>query len=443
MGPFGEVLIIAVLILINAVFVAAEIALVTIRATRVDQLVEEGSAGARRVRRLKQHPGRFLAVIQVGVTFVGFLAAAYAGANLSEGMRVVLSGIGPLQPYAAGIALLIVTLLLSLVTIVFGELVPKTLALAHAERFALVLARPIGFFDRALRPVVWLLTRTTEAINRLLGVRDSDVQEQMSTEELKLLVERGGEQGILEAEEEQMISAVMELGESRVHEVMVPRIDIVAVGVDVPLGELIDTLVQQGHSRLPVYDKSIDDITGIIYAKDLLPFLKGADHPPAIRALLRTPLFVPESMSIDDLLHEFQRRKVHIAIVLDEYGGTAGLITIEDVLEELVGDLADEHEPLEPAMFRRLSENVAEADARMYVDELNRLMGLNLPEDAGYDTLGGLVSTTLGRIPPKDTTFEAEGAKFTVLDAEPHKVNRVLVELVPQPAEEMAAPEGL
>ena len=342
MGPLGEVLIIAVLILINAVFVAAEIALVSIRGTRVEQLVEEGSAGARRVRRLKQHPGRFLAVIQVGVTFVGFLAAAYAGANLSEGLREILTGIGPLQPYAAGIALLIVTLLLSLVTIVFGELVPKTLALAHAERFALALARPIGFFDRILRPVVWLLTRTTEAINRLLGVRDSDVQEQMSTEELKLLVERGGEQGILEAEEEQMISAVMELGESRVHEVMVPRIDIVAVGVDVSLGELIDTLVQQGHSRLPVYDRSIDDITGIIYAKDLLPYLKGADHPPAIRTLLRTPLFVPESMSIDDLLHEFQRRKVHIAIVLDEYGGTAGLVTIEDLIEEIVGEIQDE-----------------------------------------------------------------------------------------------------
>ena len=162
-----------------------------------------------------------------------------------------------------------------------------------------------------------------------------------------------------------------------------------------------------------------------------------------IRSALRPPLYVPETKPLRDLLGDFRAKKVHIAIVLDEYGGTAGLITIEDVLEELVGDISDEHEPLEPAMFKRFSETVAEADARIYIDELNRLMGLNLPEDAGYDTLGGFVSTTLGRIPEKDTTFEAEGAKFTVLDAEPQKVNRVRVEVVPQPAEEMVAPEGI
>ena len=427
MGPLGEVLIIAVLILINAVFVAAEIALVSIRGTRVEQLVEEGSAGARRVRRLKQHPGRFLAVIQVGVTFVGFLAAAYAGANLSEGLREILTGIGPLQPYAAGIALLIVTLLLSLVTIVFGELVPKTLALAHAERFALALARPIGFFDRILRPVVWLLTRTTEAINRLLGVRDSDVQEQMSTEELKLLVERGGEQGILEAEEEQMISAVMELGESRVHEVMVPRIDIVAVGVDVSLGELIDTLVQQGHSRLPVYDRSIDDITGIIYAKDLLPYLKGADHPPAIRTLLRTPLFVPESMSIDDLLHEFQRRKVHIAIVLDEYGGTAGLVTIEDLIEEIVGEIQDEYDVEDP-MIVSLSPDEARVDGRCSVDDLAEHFDVEFKSEDSeqYDTVGGLIYHQIGGVPKVGDRVTMDGITLTVESTDGRRVGKIL-----------------
>jgi putative hemolysin len=160
--------------------------------------------------------------------------------------------------------------------------------------------------------------------------------------------------------------------------------------------------------------------------------------------MLRPPLYVPESKSLTDLLRDFKLQKVHIAIILDEYGGTAGLLTIEDILEELVGDISDEHEPLEPAMFKRLSETTAEADARIYLDELNRLLGLNLPEDAGYDTLGGFVSTTLGRIPEKGETFDASGAKFTVLDAEPQKVNRVRVEVVPQPAEEQtAAPGGM
>jgi putative hemolysin len=215
-GPALELLIIALLIFLNAVFVAAEIALVTVRRTRIDQLIDEGRRGAVRVRELTAQPGRFLAVIQLGITFIGFLAAAFAGASLADGLVRLFEGIPAVAPYASVLGLLIVTALLSFVTIVFGELVPKTLALARPERYALLLAAPVDVIGRVLRPIVWALQKVTDFVNRLLGVSDID-QNQISTEELKLLVERGGEQGILEAEEEQMIHAVIELGDRRVH----------------------------------------------------------------------------------------------------------------------------------------------------------------------------------------------------------------------------------
>ena len=346
-----EILIIALLILINALFVAAEFALVRVRRTRIEQLVEEGSRGARRVERLVSQPGRFLAVIQIGVTFVGFLSAAFAGVTIVDDLTRTLATIPLIAPQAELIALLVVTSLVSLFTIVFGELVPKAIALAHAERLALIFAVPIDVIGRLLAPLVWLLTNTTSAITRVLGISEA-TQERVTAEELMILVERGSEQGVIEAEEQQMIGAVLELGQQRVHEGMVPRIDIQALPSTAPLDEIVDTIIREGHSRIPVYEESIDNVIGILYAKDLLPFLAKGETPD-IRAILRAPLFVPESISVDDLLHSLQRRKVHIAIVLDEYGGTAGLVTIEDLLEEIVGEIQDEYDVEEPAVRHR------------------------------------------------------------------------------------------
>jgi putative hemolysin len=419
------------------VFVAAEIALVTVRRTRVDQLVEEGRRGARRVRALTAQPGRFLAVIQLGITFIGFLAAAFAGSSMTQGLRDVFRGAPAVGPYAEVLALLIVTALLSFVTIVFGELVPKTLALAHPERFALALARPVDFMGRVLRPIVWVLERVTEAVNRLLGVGDTD-QNQISTEELKLLVERGGEQGILEAEEEQMINAVIELGDRRVHEVMIPRIAIVALPATATLPDAIDRIIEQGHSRVPVYEESVDEVVGILYAKDLLPFLKdGTEERPSVRSLLRTPVFVPESMSIDDLLHELQRRKVHIAIVLDEYGGTAGLVTIEDLLEEIVGEIQDEYDVHEEPMVVRLSDHEARVDGRAAVDDLAELFDtqLGLEDDDEYDTVGGLIYHRIGGVPSPGDEIDVDGLHLTVESTDGRRVGKVLVRRDPSQVE--------
>jgi magnesium and cobalt exporter, CNNM family len=429
MDTILQIVVIIALTFFEGVFVAAEIALVTIRRTRVDQLAEEGNRAAKRVKGLIAQPGRFLAVTQIGLTFLGFLASAYAAVNLTTSLEAVFKGTGwPIvSTSAAALALIIVTLILSLFTIVFGELVPKSLALAHTETFALRLSGFIEVLLRVLGPLVRVLTAITTAVARMLGAGDQ-AQGVMSTQELSILVERGGEQGILEAEEEQMIQAVIELGDQRIHEVMVPRIAMVTLRATATMDEAIDTVIDGGHSRIPVYEETIDEIIGILYAKDLLPFLKGSvTERPTLRSILRTPVFVPESMSVDDLLHEFQRRKIHIAIVLDEYGGTAGLVTIEDLLEEIVGEIQDEYDEEEPLIVR-LSDDEARIDGRADVDDLADLFDTNLGLDDAdeYDTVGGLIYHRIGGVPKPGDQVTVDGLTLTVETTDGRRVGKVL-----------------
>ena len=318
--------------------------------------------------------------------------------------------------------------MLALFTIVFAELVPKSLALANNERFALALSGPIDFIGRLLAPVVAVLTGITRWVVRLFGAEVTS-EAQITAEELRLIVERGGEQGILEAEEEQMINAVIELGDRRLHEVMVPRTAIVSLPASSTFDAAIDTVIEEGHSRVPVYETSVDEVVGILYAKDLLPFLKSTvTDTPDLRTLLRTPVFVPESMSIDDLLHEFQRRKVHIAIVLDEYGGTAGLVTIEDLLEEIVGEIQDEYDVEEP-LVEELGEDRARVDGRASVDDLLELwdLRLQLEDDDEYDTVGGLVYHRIGGVPSPGDEVHLDGLRLTVETTDGRRVGKVLV----------------
>jgi putative hemolysin len=428
-----ELLVIVVLVMLNGVFVAAEIALISIRHSRVEQMVDDNVRSARRVRRLIDDPGRFLAVVQLAITFIGFLASAFAAINLVEALSLFMIDLGVAESYAVPIGLVVVTILLSLFTIVFGELVPKSLALAHTERFALTLSGPVELLGRLLGPLVNGLASLTNGIARQLGA-DVSREAQITAEELKLIVERGGEQGVLEAEEEQMINAVIELGERRVHEVMVPRVSIVGIRVGATFEEAIDVVIEEGHSRIPAYEESIDEVVGILYAKDLLPYLKSDAAPrPGLRALLRAPVLVPESMTIDDLLHELQRRKVHIAIVLDEYGGTAGLVTIEDLLEEIVGEIQDEYDVEEP-MVVRISDDEARIDGRADVDELGELFDteLDLEDEEEYDTVGGLIYHRVGGVPAPGDTVQIDGLTLTVETTDGRRVGKVLVVRVPR-----------
>jgi len=427
-----ELVVIILLTLLEGFFVAGEIALVSIRRSRVEQLVDEGRPGARRVRRLLDEPGRFLAVSQLGLTVIGFFASAYAAVSLVSYLADALRSLGMDSGTADGLALVIVTVTLALFTIVFAELVPKTLALANAERFAIALSLPIEFLARALSPLIRLLTGITSAIAGIFGAR-ATAEAQITAEELRLIVERGGEQGVLEAEEEQMINAVIELGSRRVHEVMIPRIDIAAMPVTATFDEAISTFVEEGHSRVPVYEETVDEVVGILYAKDLLPFLRSASGPrPELRTLLRSPVYIPESMTVDDLLHEFQRRKVHIAIVLDEYGGTAGLVTIEDLLEEIVGEIQDEYDTEEP-MVVRLSDEEARVDGRASIDELSELFDSNIEfeDEDEYDTVGGLIYHRIGGIPSPGDRVELDGLTLTVESTDGRRVGKVLVVRTP------------
>jgi putative hemolysin len=426
--PVFEIGIIVVLILFNAVFSATEMALVTIRQSRLNQMIDEGNRGARRILRLKSDPGRFLAVIQIGITFIGFLAAAFAGVSLSSGLELALGKIPFLEPYAGGIALLVVTGILTVFTIIFGELVPKQIGLAHSERVAFMFGGLVDVLGRVFRPLVAFLTGVTRVVSGLFGAHVTDT-ERISAEEIRLIIEQGGQQGVLEAEEEQMIHAVIELGDQRIHEVMVPRTSMITLAADATLEQAIDTVIEEGHSRVPVYDRTIDEIIGILYAKDLLPLMKEtADERPNLRSLLRVPVFVPESMSVDDLLHEFQRRKVHLAVVLDEYGGTAGLVTIEDLLEEIVGEIQDEYDEEEP-MVVQLSDDEARVDGRADVDDLGELFGveLSLEDEDEYDTVGGLVYHRIGGVPKPGDQVKVSGLTLTVETTDGRRVGKVLV----------------
>lgn len=433
----SELVVVIVLILVGGFFAASEIALITVKRHRLQQLADDGDSAARVARRLTEDPSRFLATIQIAITFLGFLAGASGAVAFSGGLGDLIAGLplGIGESTANTIAFVLVTLLIALASIVVGELVPKTLALNFPERLALAVARPIGLLERLLSPIVWLVTGLSAILVRMLGGKERPQAGYLSTEELKMLVETGSEQGEIEEEEKEMIHGVIELGETAVHEVMVPRIGIRAVNVDDPLDEVVDMIVRAGHSRLPVFEDNLDNIIGILYAKDLLPYLKGngrADGEIDIRKLVRPAVYVPESKPVDDLLHEMQVAKRHIAIVVDEYGGTSGLVTMEDVVEEIVGEIQDEYDT-EVEMVEDISTDAEIAfrlDGRVSMDDLRDLFDLSdddEPDEDAYDTVGGFVVHRVGRIPlPGASIGFRDDVVITVEAAEPRRVARVV-----------------
>ena len=433
---------ILLLILLNGFFVAAEIAFVTVRRTRLDELADEGDRRAARALRLLKDPGRFLAVIQVAITFLGALASAVAAVSIVELLATPLSGVSWIGERAGVIALLVVTLLVSVVSIVLGELIPKGFALANPDRIALVASGPISLFAKIVSPLVALLVLLTKVISKPFGIDPTRTPE-LSAAEIRLIVEQGSQQGVLEAEEEQMISAVMSLSDSKLHEVMVPRIDIVAIDQEATFDEAVEVVLKEGHSRTPLYRESVDHIVGILYAKDLLRLIAAGGPRPRLRDIMRPALFVPESQSVDDLLHELQRRKVHMAVVLDEYGGTAGLVTIEDLLEEIVGEIQDEFDEEEP-MKVEIGPGEVILDGRADIDDLTELVepALELEDDEEYDTLGGFVYHRIGRVPVVGDAVVIEPFVITVIKVSGRRVGKVRVRWTPSSAAASSGDEG-
>lgn len=437
-GAANEFILLAILIALNAFFAASEIAIVSLPRLRVKQLMEQGDKTAALVFRLSDDSSRLLATVQVGVTLMGFFASASAAINLSDGLAkwietLPLPGI---EASARGLAVIIITMPLTLVTLVLGELVPKSIALAHSERIAMLVARPIDLLARAAGPIVRFLVWATNVIARPFGGRPRRGMPVITEEEIKTLVDAGQEGGVLEEGEKEMIYSVFEIGETLAREVMIPRIDMIAVEAETPLLEAADVAIRYGHSRIPVYQETVDRIVGILYAKDLLKVLRqqGRAGSDSVRltSLCRPAYFVPETKKVDELLKELQQRRVHMAVVIDEYGGTAGLATIEDILEEIVGDIRDEYDESEEPMVKELNRDEYEVDSRILIDDVNELLGINLSNEES-DTLGGFIYSRLGKVPSPGDAIEVEGLRLQVLDVQDRRIGKIDIRRIDSP----------
>ncbi len=417
-----------ILILVNAFFAIAEYALITVRPTRIRQLVEENNRSAILVQRMResQNSTRMMATIQTGVTLIATLSSALAATSAVAPLAHWLQHHAPgfLANHASSVALLLVTLPVAILTLVIGEIAPKSLAFHHSERFALIAVHPIAWLETVLSPIVAFLTFLSNLILKPFGGTASFTVPVVNEEEIKILVDSGEEQGVLDPDETEMIHSVLEFGDTVVRKVMTPRIDLTAFEVNGSLAELIKLVSASGHSRIPVYEGNLDDIVGIVHAKDLLdlPLDSSRDGVP-IRSVMRPPYFIPESKKVDELLAEFRRSRQQLAIVRDEYGVTAGLVTIEDLLEEIVGDIQDEYDEEEP-MVQVLDTHTSILDGRMSIDDVNERMNLNLP-DTEADTIGGFVFSLLGHQAEKGERVEYEDVEFVVEATDGRRITKV------------------
>jgi putative hemolysin len=435
-----EFILLIILIALNAFFAAAEIAIVSVRKTRLRQLAEEGNRSAQIAERLAEDSSRFLATIQVGITLAGFFTSATAAVTLSEAFGAWIATLSFLPDFIVthgqAVAVVVITTILAFITLVLGELVPKSLALRHAERIALAVARPIDWLSRLASPLVRLLSWTTNLIAGRFGAAQMlSAMPFVTQDEIKTIVDAGEEGGVIEEEEKEMIFSIFDLGETLAREVMVPRIDVTALESSVPIKEAVKTVLEAGHSRIPIYVDNIDNIVGILYAKDLLRHLDNGHANVSLREIVRPPYFVPESKRIDELLRELQVRRVHMAVVVDEYGGTAGIVTIEDILEEIVGEIQDEYDFAEEPVVEQISADEYVFDARADLDDVNDLLDTELPKALG-ETLGGLIYGQLGKVPAAGERLSFNNnVEIEVLEVEGRRIGKVRVRrLVTEPS---------
>lgn len=417
-------LLIVVLVLLNGYFAAAEIALISVRRAALQRRAAEGSAGAQTAISLTDNPTSLLATIQIGITLVGFLASASAAVSLAKPVEAWLRGfgVGWLTAVATGLSVLLVTLVISYLTLVFGELVPKRLGLARAETVALRVAGTIRFVERASAPVVWFLSLSTRAVSRLIGLKGDAGQAGVSEEEIKLLVT---EQGTLLEEEKRMIHEIFELGDTVAREVMVPRVDMVLVEDTASVFEAIDVMRGTGFSRVPVFHEDRDRIVGLVLLRELVGPVTDGRGDDLVVDHMRDPSFVPETKGILPLLSEMQTSRQQAVIVVDEYGGTAGLVTIEDIVEEVVGEIADEFDR-DHRYITELSPGEWVLDGRLPIEDA---LGLGLPveESDEYETLAGWLLSELGHIPVPGERHERDGYEFRVQAMRRRRIARLRV----------------
>jgi putative hemolysin len=427
-----NIALVLVFILVGGFFAATEMALVSLRESQINALAQRGKRGTR-LKSLAANPNRYLAALQIGVTFAGFLSAAFGAATLADDLAPVLEGWGLSKGAANTVALVGITVIISYLSLVFGELVPKRLALQRAESLALVVAPVIDTFARLTRPLVWLLSASTNGVVRLLGGDPHANREAMSDEELRTLV--AGHES-LEPEERRLIEEVFEAGDRSLREVMLPRTEVDFLDAATPVFKAIREAAVQAHSRYPVVDGSPDDVVGFVHVRDLFdPDLAG--RSVRVGELARPVLRMPDSKQVLPALTEMRSEGQHLAIVVDEYGGTAGIVTLEDLVEELIGDIRDEYDPLAAETRRHGGE--LEVDGLLNLDEFAEESGFELPEGP-YDTVAGFVVAALGRLPRLGDAVEVGGHVYAVVDLDGRRLSRVRVTVAAKPAEPAGPP---
>jgi putative hemolysin len=405
---------------LSAYFMSSETAITAVSKVRLRQLENEGDERARKLNSLLKDSTRLLSTILLGNNIAqNALTAILTAVTLRW-----LSNLD-LNP---GWAIPISTIISTFLILIFAEVTPKSYAFQRAEKVALFTATPLSILHKLFSPVAIVMTTVANLILKVFGLKLVNPEPFVTEEEIKILVDIGEEEGIIEEEEREIIEGVFEFSETLAREVMVPRVDIVALDVNSTFEEAIDTINMSGHSRIPIYEETIDNIVGILYAKDLLKYF-GLKNPPPLKAIMRSPYYVPETKPIDELFREMRAQKIHMAIIIDEYGGTAGLVTIEDILEELVGEIMDEYDINEESMVKEIAPDELIVDGRMNLEELNEMLGVNLPAEE-TDTIAGFVYDHISHIPKAGEEFEYDGVLIRVEEVRGRRITKLRIKKV-------------
>lgn len=428
MSLVSQFILILVLTLFNAFFASAEMAIVSVNRNRIKMLADDGNKKASLLVDLLEEPNKFLSTIQVGITLAGFFSSASAATGISEVIGASLSQLG--IPYAQSISLVVITIILSYFTLVFGELVPKRIALQKSEQIAMLSVRPIVFVFKFAKPFVKLLSLSTNVLLRVIGMSDTDLEEKVSREEIKSLVDAGEEYGVINQIEKEMINSIFDFDDKLAKEVMTPRTEVYMINSKLPLS--IEELLEENYSRIPVYEGDMDNIIGILYLKDFLheAYQVGFENVD-IKKLLHRPYFVPECKNIDQLFKELQKSKNHLAVLIDEYGGFSGIVTIEDLIEEVMGDINDEYDDDDP-VIRKIDNDTYIVNGLISIKELNDKLQLNLDEETeDYDTLGGFLINQIDYIPSEteECMVEYENLVFKIECVKDKRIEMVKIHI--------------
>ncbi len=422
-----QILVLIILIGLNAFFAASEIAFISLNDAKIEKQAKEGNKKAKQIEKMLESPSKFLSTIQIGITFAGFLSSAFASDAFAYRLAPILNNLIPIGTEIwQNISIIIITIILSFFTIVFGELVPKRLAMKNYEKISFATIGIIRTISIITAPFVKLLTVTTNSISKIFNVSENE-EEIVTEEEIKMMVDQGEENGTIEEDEKEYINNVFEFNDITASEIMTHRTDIFAVDINTSPGELLEEIIKDDckHSRIPVYDETIDEIKGILYVKDIIKNINKKTFK--IKNIMKDAYFVSQSKLINELFKELQKNKKHIAIIVDEYGGTAGLITMEDILEEIVGDIYDEYDEIEEE-YEKIDDKTYIISGSMPIYDVNKLLEAHIPE-GDYDTISGYLQEEMGRIPTEEEmpTIETEELTFKIEEYEDKRILKIKV----------------